>query len=194
MGRPRDSKRSAVYAAENEAFGQRPKGDLATSCYPHPKAVDRFETLPEVRAYIVRVMSSKRFEKIIGRRIWFDPKAAVRVKDGRGRKSACCWSYRRFSFPMFSRTRWIILHEIAHGATGLKHREPVAAHGREFCAVYLELVRYWIGKEAHDALREQFKQHKVPYAPKRKGRKLSPEEREVLVERLAAARAAKVAA
>ena len=80
----------------------------------------------------------------------------VRVKDGRGRRSACA-SYlsMSISLPRWSRKDWIVLHELAHLATAgpmtyqarinypediMSWQEVRAGHGPEFAGIYLELV------------------------------------------------------
>lgn len=65
--------------------------------------------------------------------------------------------------PKWSRTAYIVLHEAAHSVTDRKYGPESSAHGREYAAVYLDLIRFGLGKEAHAALLASFKQHKVKY-------------------------------
>lgn len=86
----------------------------------------------------------------------------------------------------FGHNDWITIHEVAHGYTVA---DP--GHGWLFCYVYLDLVRKFMGKEAHDALKASFKKRKVAHTVPRKKREMTPEQKQVLVDRMAKARAAK---
>lgn len=55
------------------------------------------------------------------------------------------------------RNKWVICHELAHELTAHRY----AAHGPEFCGVFLFLVRTVIGTDAERQLREAFKAHRV---------------------------------
>lgn len=54
--------------------------------------------------------------------------------------------------PVFARDEPVVLHEVAHCLTP-RH---FASHGPEFAGVYLELIRYRVGKEAYDLVRSKF--------------------------------------
>lgn len=84
----------------------------------------------------------------------------VKGKRGRG-----CWGYNSGRIVMGDERlwRWFLLHEIAHT---IAHEEP--AHGPQYCAVYLALVRRWIGRDAYLLLRSEFKAHGVRYKRPRK--------------------------
>ncbi|AXQ69237.1 hypothetical protein HOU02_gp488 [Caulobacter phage CcrBL9] len=87
--------------------------------------------------------------------------------------------------PRWARCEHIVLHEVAHSLTIRRHGYHVASHGWQYAAIYLDLVRFGMGVEAHRMLKESFKAHKVRWTPK-KTRTASPE----VLERLAKARAA----
>lgn len=165
--RSRDTQKSRLYAAENAAF---------------PAKFGPAMSWDEARAYIDGVFRSH----------WMRtryPGAAqrwrlnlIRLSDGRSRTSAGAnASY--IALPRWSRTPIVILHEIGHVIA-----PPRAWHGHEYAAIYLKLVSQFLGRASHDRLRAEFKRHRVRYAPPRVGRKLSEEERAVLVARLAAYR------
>lgn len=59
-----------------------------------------------------------------------------------------------------------------------------ATHGWEFCAIFLKLVLYMLGREAHDTVKASFKTHKVRFTKPRKKRELTEEEKDVLRARL----------
>lgn len=58
--------------------------------------------------------------------------------------------------PPWAREEWTILHEVAHCLTP----SSAAAHGPEFVAAYLTLVRQQMGKAAYDLLRESLRTHR----------------------------------
>jgi putative metallohydrolase (TIGR04338 family) len=98
------------------------------------------------------------------------------VGDGRARRSAC-WDADEYviKLPKWARTEWVILHEMAHWITDratvpradgrglwIRQYDPEhAAHGKEFAAVYLELVRLQLGAEATKALKAAYKANRV---------------------------------
>lgn len=86
----------------------------------------------------------------------------------------------------WSRTDAVMLHEIAHHLTGVKR-----GHDWKFAAIFLDLVRNVMGKEAHACLKAKFKEKKVRYREprKRKPRVLTPEQKAAQTARLAKARA-----
>jgi predicted nucleic acid-binding Zn ribbon protein len=98
------------------------------------------------------------------------------------------------SMPRWTRVNYYILHELAHIANDYIHNfdysedyegggawpgytdpdtgedvltQRVAAHGPEYCGVYLYLVRAFMGDEAHDSLAASFANYKVKVAPVR---------------------------
>lgn len=62
-----------------------------------------------------------------------------------------------------------------------------AGHGRLFARCFLDLVQHKIGKEAHDLLRDSFREHNVKFTRRRPP--MSEEQRRAASLRLAAARA-----
>ena len=80
-------------------------------------------------------------------------------------------------------------HELSH----LLQPSGSAAHGWQFCSIELRLVRHFLGKEAYDKLKAEFKAGRVRFTKPRAKRELTPEQRAVLGERMAVARAAKAA-
>jgi hypothetical protein len=132
--RPRDSQRSKLYTAEGAFHG----------------APD-FKTVPECQAYVDSVMASRWV-----RARW---KQRVTVHDGRGRSSASGGTSGRLNLPLWSRSRYVILHEMAHVLTPYQY----AAHGPEYAGVLLSLVHHILGQETAAKLRVSFKEHRVRY-------------------------------
>jgi putative metallohydrolase (TIGR04338 family) len=164
-GRERDSQRSKVYAAEQRIH-------LDSPCV----------ALSELREWINDTVVTSR---------WFHSRwplgGVIRLKDGRGRRRACAYpiftnyhlnsNYSQPSpkggvikLPRWSRTRIIALHELAHIIIRWHFPYKVAAHGKEFCGVYLQLVKRWMGQEYYLQLRSAFKETGAKYTnanPKR---------------------------
>ena len=87
--------------------------------------------------------------------------------------------------PAWSRDEAIVLHELAHCFNArINGWVMVQSHGWEYCAIYLQLTLYVMGREAHDVLKAAFKANRVRFTAPRKGRKLTPEQREAAIARL----------
>jgi putative metallohydrolase (TIGR04338 family) len=126
----------------------------------------RLETTQEMAAFLTKVMNSAPIQRRYAPYL----RSTLTVSDGRGRRRAC-GGYGRIRMPKWARTTYIVLHETAHTLTIRKYGEGTSAHGREYAAIYLDLVRFGMGKEAHAALLASFKAHKVKYrAPKRRAK------------------------
>lgn len=179
-----DSQREHVYAAENTCSWWR-RNYIADR-----KNDDEF---PKVVAYVRRIVQSK----------WWQTRHPARQQVAviKGRRGA----YARgglggVSLPPFSWDKGVILHELAHVITYQRtspsdwsgYVDP--GHGRWFCATYLALVRRFLGKDAHDELRDAFRRMKVKYSKPRTRRALTPARRDQLRQQLTRAREAKAAA
>lgn len=144
--RPRDSQRARVYRAEREAF------DVYLESTP------RLD-FTAVQRCVTDIIRESWFANTFGRL------GTVRIKDGRGTRHAySAYDQHRhdvlFSFPRWSRSLPVLLHEVAHPAS-LRRYGLVAAHGPEFAAAYLTLVARHIGNEAHEKLCEAFARYRV---------------------------------
>jgi len=170
----RDTQRSRVYKAEMAIW--------------ETHSGERFREVKDIDRYIKKEFA----RKAITRRY---PTATTKVAihDGGGRRRACAWGTYKISLPIWARFELAVIHEMAHIITHRHYGERnVAGHGWQFCAVFLDLVRFIMGKETHAELKASFKTHKVRFIEPRKRAPLSPERRAELAARLAAARAAKV--
>ena len=154
---PRDNHRSRVYKADDHAI----KRGLP--------AAERLDTVPEIREWVWEITSSEWWRKYLlpgTRRAWLDYRTpadvhpAIRVKDGRGRRSAGgSFDAGFITIPKYSRNRHIVLHELAH--TIIEFR--FAAHGPEFCRVLLDLTHEFLGPESAERLRYAYDLYKAPY-------------------------------
>lgn len=146
---PRDSQRQRVYKAETAAF----KG--AEVAFKTPKEIERWLNKQLRRKVIQRRYATQTFRKIV-----CDGKRGTR---GNAHAQGSTLYFQRDGMKV-----WIVLHEAAHAIIFRKHGYKVAAHGREWCMVYLDLVHFIMGKDKADALKASFRAHKVRYKPKRK--------------------------
>ena len=145
-GKPRDSRKAKLYRAEKV---------LET-------ADSRLETVAEIEEWC----------EVIRRSRWFSERypwvKRIDVYDGRGRRRAGGWGTPTavgIKMPKWSRFRAIVLHEISHGL----QPSNTAAHGREFCNIYLQLVRRFMGDEAWKTLKDSFRKEHVRWANRREG-------------------------
>lgn len=130
--RPRDSQRSKLYKSE-------------------PHFPPDFKTVDQCQAFADSVMANRWV-----RARW---KQSVTVKDGRGRSSASGGTSGRLNLPLWSRSRYVILHEMAHVLTPYQY----AAHGPEYAGVLLSLIHHILGAEQAAKLRASFKENRVRY-------------------------------
>ena len=153
----RDSQRQRVYNAEI---------DLRVEYHRDRQYLS---TMPELQEWVDDVVSSRWFQNR-----W--PVSEVIVKDGRGRRKAYGDAYLRYGqwtgeicMPRWSRYKLIILHELAHTATVVQYPyADIAAHGREFCSNFLQLVGRWIGNDVKHELKKCMKDNRVKYTKRSK--------------------------
>lgn len=176
MSNVRDSQRSRVYKAERRVHHLgKPLREV--------EDIQRF-----IKKQLARKAITSRYP---------DATRPIAVHHGGGRRNACAYGGWKISIPLWARNELIVIHEIAHIVTNRHYgdkRSGVAGHGWQFCAVFLDLVRFIMGREAHDALKASFKAHKVRFTKPRTRAPLSTERKAELAMRLAAARAEKAAA
>lgn len=172
MTRERDSQRSKLYKAEKVLESMSA----------------RLETVPEMDAFLKKVLSRAPIQARYGRVI----QREIVVRDGRRCRNAL-GGVNWIKMPRWSRTQYIVLHEAAHSITQRKFGLGVAAHGWQYAGVYLDLVRFGMGPAAGEALKASFKAHKVRFTEPRKRAPLSAEAKAALAARLQAARLVKAA-
>jgi putative metallohydrolase (TIGR04338 family) len=169
----KDMQRQKLYNAENECFGAH-DGKTYT-----PYAIGEFD-MPAVEAFVQSVTDSKYVRRKYGT-------YKIKLKDGRGCRMARGGPHTMtLTLPRWARYRWVVLHEIAHVLA------PISPppHSWQFAAIYLDLVRHFLGKDDEARLKQCFRKYKVRWRPKAR-RTLTPEQREAARERLVAARAAR---
>lgn len=182
MSAGRDSQRAKVYAAEATWLGpRRLVAEMGTNAEVLAfaeklagRAVIR-RNLPELGRYPLRVPRPNMGQ----RRALYH---GVVAHDGET-------FAHEMSFPVWSRSRWVVAHELAHAATW----NQGVPHGWEFAAAYLRLVRVGIGPEAEAELRAAFREHRVKFRAPVKRRPMSDEQKVAAAARLAEYRAARVA-
>jgi putative metallohydrolase (TIGR04338 family) len=172
MARPRDSQREKVYRSERSTIQNMGRKDM---------------TIEECQAYIDKITSQKWFTKNFGGS-W-----GVRVEHGRGGGWALGGRYGLITLGVWARREPVVLHELTHLIITNRHNNSAAWHGWEFCAVYLQLVQHYMGRDAAEALKSAYKGNKVRFRAPRKRKPLTEEQKAVLRDRLAVARAAKAA-
>jgi putative metallohydrolase (TIGR04338 family) len=191
---PRDSQRQRVYDAEQVI-----RGTLDTRLWT-----------PEMTTEECRVAAQKFINKVCKRKYitrkygadhgtsgFFCNPPMVRLGANNKRRTATAFGGHTIEMPAASSGRWafvhsVLLHELAHNFERRKNRYKYAGHDWPFAAIYLDLVRNVMGREAYEALKASFKKHKVRTKPKGK-RNLSPEQREAARQRMLKARAVREA-
>lgn len=164
----RDSQRSKLYAAERAAWKRYGATDNFGSTYevqewvnmitrsrfwksyvvPHFQDADHPDTLPSLTGWQRWTLASRY--------------RMIQVRDGRARRSACGSRLGYIKMPRWSRTKWIVLHEIAHVV-----QTEWPAHGRQFARIYLDLVRRFIAPEAAQELKRAYIEKHVRSSKKR---------------------------
>lgn len=177
----RDTQRSKLYKSERAA--------LQSFSLPLPAVADVAQYLEKQSK---RQPLQNRYGAAVDVTNW-----KLRVADGRGCRRALAYGTYQIAIPLWARQDWVVLHEWAHiihnrlSARGTLNGSRTselrggAAHGWQYAAIYLDLVHFCMGKEAADALKAAFKDHKVRFRPKRT-RTVTPEQ----IARLAAMRVA----
>lgn len=159
----RDGQRKKLYAAENEAFASYPQ---------------------QLRGRAQLIALAQVYAEQLGRK-------APGVYLKRGRRSHYDPNTRAVYLAVtHGATRdWVLTHELCHfwdDCTGAN--KPW--HGREFAALHLDVVTRVLGRAWGEKLRAAYVKHGVKFRAARK-RELTDEQRAILRERLAKARAAK---
>lgn len=171
MKRPRDSQRSRLYAAEWEMFGW-------------PKM--EFKSMDNLKDYFWKVLNNRHVQnKYPVARSMVAGNIETKIANGAGlRETMIIWDGDRVwvSFPRRARTKWAVIHEIAH----LVAPQDAAEHGREFARTYLHLVKLFYGKPAEDKFKAAMKKHQCKYSRShsRWTNPPSQEEKTVMLDRL----------
>ena len=153
--KPRDSKRQAVYDSEYAAL------------HDHVSNTN-FETIPRVREFVEKILRSQWYKAykvmptVVGG--WErHPYRYCEIRDGRGRRRPCATTG-VMKLPRAGRYKHVVLHELAHHMQ--TERRPW--HGKQFRRIYLDLVRRWMGHDAWELLRAEYKKRNVRYVVARR--------------------------
>lgn len=156
----RDSQRKKVYTAEEIL-----------------KPISaKFNSIEETRSYVDRVTMSHFYQHQWPAASW-----SIRVRDGRGTRIAR-GGRRGINLPLWARTEYVCLHEIAHCVV------PDAKHNWQWAQVFLQLVEHFMGKQPAEILKQSFITHKVRFRAPQKRTPLSDERRAALAAQLKLAR------
>lgn len=133
MTRARDNQRSRVYAAENSVF-------------------TFGQTIPD--ALLQATLNDWLDRRPIRSR--FGPR---RITIERGKGAARAYGAHRITVGVRCRNEWLLCHELAHCLTPGAY----AAHGPEYCGIYLFLVDLFIGPAKAAELRAAFRTRRVKW-------------------------------
>jgi len=141
--RERDTQRQKAYRSERSVF------QTATN---HDKQ-EQFESLLHVQNYLDKLVT----------RAWFKTRwgeMCVTVCKGKANY------YRGFHITLnnFGLHKWVVLHELAHACTP---KATGGGHGRYWARSYIELVKFEIGEDYANQLKEAFNQNGVKYKVKK---------------------------
>ncbi len=145
MARSRDNQRSKVYAWERAAVVR--LGEAASLYEPD------FKTLEECEEFMRPIWRKERGRVGLARQ-----KAPELSRNLWGQRSAMAMDDHTIKLPKWARSRWVILHEMAHRLT-----PDDEAHGPRFVGVLIGLVARWAGYSA-DELMQLADEHGVKYS------------------------------
>ena len=176
--RTKDSKRSKVYAAENKALAaMRAAGLVEREEMTQAQMQRRLKTIAHAK------WTLRRYKQL-----------GTNVPLRFDRQSWATGGSLGMRFPPRGPllNKLTLLHELAHV---IQHRTPfghlTAGHGREWAAVYVALTQRFLGRQCAALLKQHFRAAKIPFGKPRAKRVLTEEQKQVLRDRLAAARAAR---
>jgi len=182
----RDSQRSKVYKAERNAGIQQSVYRKTAYGSVGNREIQPM-TIEECQKMVDKILTSKYVQRKYDSSGIIRWGKSIRVVAGKsGGMARDEWGVKTISLGIWGRQEFVVIHEVAHHLAGLHNK-----HNWRFCQVELDLVRHFMGKEAHDSLKAEFKKLKVKFTAPRKKRELTPEQRAILVERMAKAREAK---
>jgi putative metallohydrolase (TIGR04338 family) len=148
MPKRRDSQKSKLYKAEDEARGTPGSGE------------HRFESIEQAQAWVNEIICSRWFRT----REWGKDVNVVAVYRQGRRGASTAGSYWSSGGGWTGNihlmenhvTKFIVLHELSHVLT-----ESRPAHGRRFVKLYMALVKRFIGRPGWLLLRAAFVKHHV---------------------------------
>jgi hypothetical protein len=134
MPRTRDNQRSRCYAWERRAVAELASADFYAA---------EFATVAECEAFAAPIWRKER-----GRVGLAGQQAPSIERPSWGQRSALAHRDHRITLPKWARSRWVILHELAHRLTPADE-----AHGPRFVGVLMGLVSRWCDFDATELMR-----------------------------------------
>lgn len=202
MARTRDAQRARCYKAERDVFTFYP-GRVLRSDSNATLGDYKFGRLMGVTQMAELQTLIGHSKKIIDKYRNKSPKVVDLKIDGRRTRGGAASYGGVIKYSPKAMLDWVVCHEMAHElndfAAVLEKKGDVgaykhASHGWRFCAIYLDVVRWVIGVEAHDALKASFKRNKVRFTPPVKRVKKPPTPAQLAAREIFAARAKQRAA
>jgi len=130
--RTRDQQRSKVYAWERTCVGRLGNASIYAA---------EFSTLEECAAFASGVWRKERGRFGIARKV-----APAIERPHRGQRRAYAHADHRITLPRWARSRWVILHELAH------HLTPGEQHGPRFVGALMGLACRWLDYDAQQLM------------------------------------------
>lgn len=183
MARHRDTQRARCYTAEREVFTFHPTARVAglNATMGELKYGKALSTDEMVELHHL-IGHSKR---LVGKYRGGQTKKVRVVIDGHRTRGGAASYGSVIKYSPKAKLDWIVCHEMAHEL----NVSGGASHGWQFCAIYIDIVRWVIGKEAAEALKASFKRNKVRFTkPRPKRAPKLPTEKQLAARAVFAAR------
>lgn len=120
-----------------------------------------FKTFRQAEKYLEKILESAWFNRRFNN-------PGVTLLEGSGKSSAFYHGSRRIRLSTKNHMcERILIHELVHALVP----KPHSGHGRLFCAIYLDMVRHYLGEEAYDQLLKGYRKYNVKYQPHRKAKR-----------------------
>lgn len=122
-------------------------------------------TFEEAEKESFRILQSKFVSKLISKYSYITPPTKDYYVFAGDRRYKHAQSNNDFvCYPKGTRNQCTICHEIAHSLTIRSSEKPFYPyHGKQFCGVYLQLVRVFMGDDFYITLKESFDEWGVEY-------------------------------
>jgi putative metallohydrolase (TIGR04338 family) len=145
----RDFQKSKVYNAEDVVWG------AVAHTLPH------FTDIDSIIKYINKILKRKRVQKAFHHAL-LGPDIDVEYCNRSTWSEAECDRIKIAA--RVDAHAFLVVHELAHVFQYRLYPDvSVAAHGPEFCQIYLKLTRLVFGRDLHDFLEESFIEHGVDF-------------------------------
>jgi hypothetical protein len=156
LRRHKRSQNKGAYGKDSE-MGKVYKSEWAIAKMMKDKNTS-FDNISQAQKYVDRITKSKTWQKVRSNRR--SNVTLVAMKDQSGGVAATAWGGYIKIKPGYME-KYVILHELAHEA-GHMH------HGRSFRQCLLKLVSQFMGRDVAEALKAEFKKHKLAFGDARK--------------------------